>query len=153
MRRDLIVTFKIITGLVNYGHNMFGTNTAYRTRNLNVTSHHPLRSAHDFFNKQLSNIGTSGHYACEIQQVSTPLRLVLTSLSHLNLIRLMGSGNYRKRFAPRAAILHECQNYLGGGGGLGGSEKIRENFSRPSPRRAIIPDARPLGKKNQDGRH
>ena len=59
----------------------------------------------------------------------------------------MGSGNYRKRFAPRAAILHECQNYLGGGGGLGGSEKIRENFSRPSPRRAIIPDARPLGKK------
>ena len=29
----------------------------------------------------------------------------------------------------RANILHECQNYLGGGGGLG----------------AIIPDARPLG--------
>ena len=26
-------------------------------------------------------------------------------------------------FALRAAILHECQNYLGGGGGLGGSEK------------------------------
>ena len=25
----------------------------------------------------------------------------------------------------RAAILHECQNYLGGGGGLGGSEKNR----------------------------
>ena len=24
-----------------------------------------------------------------------------------------------------AAILHECQNYLGGGGGLGGSEKNR----------------------------
>ena len=23
----------------------------------------------------------------------------------------------------RAAILHECQNYLGGGDGLGGSEK------------------------------
>ena len=33
----------------------------------------------------------------------------------------------------RAAILHECQNYLGGGGGLGGSEKNR----------AIIPDAHP----------
>ena len=28
---------------------------------------------------ELSNIGTSCHYACEIQQVSTPLRLVLTS--------------------------------------------------------------------------
>ena len=37
----------------------------------------------------------------------------------------------------RAAILHECQNYLGGGGGLGG----------------IIPDARPLGTfENQDTR-
>ena len=30
-----------------------------------------------------------------------------------------------KRFALRAAILHECQNYLGGGDGLGGSEKNR----------------------------
>ena len=39
-----------------------------------------------------------------------------------------------ERFALRAAILHECQNYSGG--------------------RAIIPDARPLGTfKNQDGRH
>ena len=28
-------------------------------------------------------------------------------------------------FALRAAILHECQNYLGGGGGLEGSEKNR----------------------------
>ena len=37
----------------------------------------------------------------------------------------------------RAAILHECQNYLGGGGGLG----------------AIIPDARPLGTfENLDSR-
>ena len=97
MRGDLIEDFKIINCFVNYGHNMYGTNTAYRTRNLNVTSHHPLRSAHDFFSKELSNIGTSGHYACEIQQVSTPLRLVLTSLSYLNLIRLMDSGNYRKK--------------------------------------------------------
>ena len=48
MRGDLIETFKI-----SYGHNMFGTNTAYRTRNLNVTSHHPLRSAHDFFNNRV----------------------------------------------------------------------------------------------------
>ena len=95
---DLIEDFKIINCFVNYGHNMYGTNTAYRTRNLNVTSHHPLRSAHDFVNKELSNIGTSGHYACEIQQVSTPLRLVLTSLSHLNLIPLMDFGNYRKKY-------------------------------------------------------
>ena len=50
MRSDLIETFKIINGFVNYGYIMFGTNTAYRTRNLNVTSHHPLRPAHDFFN-------------------------------------------------------------------------------------------------------
>ena len=28
-------------GFVNCGHNMFGTNTAHRTRNLKVTSHHP----------------------------------------------------------------------------------------------------------------
>ena len=70
MRGDLIEDFKIINCFVNYGHNMYGTNTAYRTRNLDVTSHHPLRSEHDFFNKELSNIGTSCHYACEIPQVS-----------------------------------------------------------------------------------
>ena len=34
MHGDLIETFKIINGFVDYGHNMFGTNTAYRTRNL-----------------------------------------------------------------------------------------------------------------------
>ena len=34
---------------MDYGHNMFATNTAHQTCNLNVTSHHPLRSAHDFF--------------------------------------------------------------------------------------------------------
>ena len=45
---------------------------------------------------ELSNIGTSCNYS-EIQQVSTPLRLVLTSLGYLNLIRLMDSGNYRKK--------------------------------------------------------
>ena len=51
-------------------------------------------------------------------------------------------------FALRAAILHECQNYLGGGGGLGGS-----GFSFPPLPRAIIPDARPLGTfENQDSR-
>ena len=30
-----------------------------------------------------------------------------------------------ERFALRVAILHECQNYLGGRDGLGGSEKNR----------------------------
>ena len=30
---------------MNYGHNTFGKNTAYQTRNLKVTSHHPLGSA------------------------------------------------------------------------------------------------------------
>ena len=54
-----------------------------------------------------------------------------------------------ERFALRAAILHECQNYLVGGGGLGGSEKIG-----PPPPRAVIPDACPLGTfENQDSRH
>ena len=51
MRGDLIEDFKIINCFVNYGHNM--SNTAYRTRNLNVTSHHPLRSEHDFFNNRV----------------------------------------------------------------------------------------------------
>ena len=52
-----------------------------------------------------------------------------------------------KRFALRAAILQECQNYLGDEGGL---------VLAPFPPRAIIPDARPLGKyafENQDGHH
>ena len=53
MRDDLIETFKIMNGFVSYGHNVFGTNTAYRTRNLNVTSRHPLRSAHDVFNNRV----------------------------------------------------------------------------------------------------
>ena len=79
----------------------------------------------------------------------------------------------------RAAILHECQNYLGdgAGAGLGGSEKniflappggggggggpvwvefIKIFFSPllpPPPPRAIIPDAGPLGTfENQDTR-
>ena len=39
-----------------------------------------------------------------------------------------------ERFALRDAILHECQNYLSGGGGLGGSLP-----------RATIPDACPFG--------
>ena len=48
-----------------------------------------------------------------------------------------------ERFALGATIWHECQNYLGGGGGLGGGERER----------AIIPDARPLGTfENQDTR-
>ena len=41
-------------------------------------------------------------------------------------------------FALRAVTLHECQNYLGDGGGLGG-------FSRSPPPTAVIPDDRPLG--------
>ena len=54
----------------------------------------------------------------------------------------------------RAAILHECQNYLGGGVGLGGSEKnIFLAPPPPPPPRAIIPDAGPLGTfENQDTR-
>ena len=54
----------------------------------------------------------------------------------------------------RAATLHSCQNYLGGGGGLGGSEKnifLAPYPPPPLPPRGIIPDAGPLGTfKNQD---
>ena len=61
-----------------------------------------------------------------------------------------------ERFELRAAILHECQNYLWGGGGLGGSEKNRGTsifLHPPPPPPAIIPDARPLGTfENQDSR-
>ena len=39
-----------------------------------------------------------------------------------------------ERFALRAAILHECQNYLGGGDGLGGSSPSSYNPRRPPPR-------------------
>lgn len=49
MRGNLIETVKIIHGFVDYGHNMFATNIAYRTRYVNVTSHHPFRSARDSF--------------------------------------------------------------------------------------------------------
>ena len=45
-----------------------------------------------------------------------------------------------EHFSLRAAIMHECENYLGGGGA--------------PPPRAIIPDARPHGTfENQDDRH
>ena len=45
-----------------------------------------------------------------------------------------------EHFSLRAAIMHECENHLGGGGA--------------PPPRAIIPDARPHGTfENQDDRH
>ena len=51
-------------------------------------------------------------------------------------------------FALRASILHDCQNYLGGGGGLGGSEKNRiEGFAL---RASILHECQNY---NQDGRH
>ena len=54
-----------------------------------------------------------------------------------------------ERFALRAAILHECQNYLGGRGRFG-----RSSFSHSPLLRAIISNARRLGTfENQDGRH
>ena len=37
-----------------------------------------------------------------------------------------------KGFALRAAILHECQNYLGGGGGLGGSAPLPLQLESPT---------------------
>ena len=85
MRGDLIETYKIIKGFVNYGQlvilmSLLIIHSDQRMTSLIIES---------------SNIGISCHY--EIQQVSTPLRLVLASLSYLNLIRLIHSGNYRKK--------------------------------------------------------
>ena len=37
----------------------------------------------------------------------------------------------------RAAILHECQNYLEGGGGLGGSEKNRGKVSQVTTAKSL----------------
>ena len=66
-----------------------------------------------------------------------------------------------ERSALRAAILHECQNYLGPVCGGAVWEEARKIFFSPPPSppppptspRAIIPDARPLGTfENQDSR-
>ena len=55
----------------------------------------------------------------------------------------------------RAAILHECQNYLGGGAVWKEARKILLSIFlvSPPPPTAIIPDARSLGTfENQDTR-
>ena len=57
-------------------------------------------------------------------------------------VRLFTVLYFSVRSSIRAAILHDCQNYLGGGG------------SRLPPPTAKIPNVRPLRTfKNQDGRH
>ena len=53
MRGDLTEVFKIMSGLVDYGQNMFRKNSAYQTRNLPVILHHSLTSAHDFFSNRV----------------------------------------------------------------------------------------------------
>ena len=53
MRGDLTEIFKIMSGFVDYGQNMFRKNSAYQTRNLPVILHHSLRSAHDFFSNRV----------------------------------------------------------------------------------------------------
>ena len=53
MRGDLIETFKIINGLINYGQNMFHLNLVYHTRNLRVASHFPTRAAQDFLSNRV----------------------------------------------------------------------------------------------------
>ena len=50
----------------------------------------------------------------------------------------------------RAALLHECQNYLGGGGGLNVNASCSDFITVPLFF-SIIPDARPIGTfENQD---
>ena len=53
MRGDLIETFKIMNGAVNYGQYMFHRNSAYNTRNINVASHHPTTASRDFFSNRV----------------------------------------------------------------------------------------------------
>ena len=97
MRGDLIKTFKIINGFVDYGHNMFGTNVAYRTRDLNVTSHQPLRSVHDFFSNRVIKNWNQLPLRMQNSTSINAFKLVLNSLSYVNLIRLMDSGNCGKK--------------------------------------------------------
>ena len=61
---------------------------------------------------ELSNIVTSCHYVCEIQQVSTPLRLVLTSLSYLNLNWSNGFWKLSEEIFNRISDKSEHVNYL-----------------------------------------
>ena len=53
MRGNLIETFKIMNGAVNYGQYMFHRNSAYNTRNINVASHHPTTASRDFFSNRV----------------------------------------------------------------------------------------------------
>ena len=102
MHGDLIETFKIINGLVDHGHNMFATNTAYQACNLNID----LMTS---FAIELLNFGPSCHYACKIQQVSMPL---MTSLSYLNLIPPNGFWKLSKEIFNRISNKSEHLNYL-----------------------------------------
>ena len=97
MRGDVIETFKIINGFVNYGHNMFGTTTTYRTRNLNVTSHHPLRSAHDVLNNRVIKYWNQLPLRVRNSTSINAFKAGLDLFKLSNLIRLMDSGNYRKK--------------------------------------------------------
>ncbi|CAH3036992.1 unnamed protein product [Porites lobata] len=72
---------------------MLGTSLPYRTRNLNVTSHHPLRSAHDFFNKKLIKYWNQLPLCVGN---STNINAFKAGLD-LFKFRLMDSGNYRKK--------------------------------------------------------
>ena len=96
MRGDLIEIFKIVSGLVDYGQNMFRKNSAYQTRNPPVILHHSLRSAYDFFSNRVikyCNQLPLGVRSLAIINASRPVSIVL---NHRNLIQMV-SGNYRNK--------------------------------------------------------
>ena len=96
MRGDLIEIFKIMSGLVDYGQNMFRKNSAYQTRNPPVILHHSLRSAHDFFSNRVikyCNQVPLGVRSLAIINASRPVSIVL---NHRNLIQMV-CGNYRNK--------------------------------------------------------
>ena len=97
----------------------------------------PSRKKNDGYARRLSSGSRRPTYSSTLYD----MRTVHSPLFFRKIVEI-------ERFAFRAAILRECQNYLGGRGRFG---RKRENFSRPPPPRAIIPDARPLGTfENQD---
>ena len=78
-------------GFVNYGHNMFCS------RNLNVTSHHLLRSAHDFFNNRVTKYWNQLPIHVRNSTSINAFKAGLDLFKWLNPIRLLDSQNYRKK--------------------------------------------------------
>ena len=93
-------------GFANYGHSMFCS------RNLNVTSHHLLRSARDFFNNRVTKywnqLPIHVRNSTSINAFKAPLDL----FKWLNPIRLLDSENLLEEVFNRIIDKSEHVNYL-----------------------------------------